>query len=105
MHAALLTPAALHNVDCDYTLADPLLTARGLKQAAALPKSRPDVVDAVDLVVSSPLKRCIATAHRAFEAAFDRGVPLLLLSELQEVRAHCAVCLYSVGFRRSELWS
>ena len=45
------------------------------------------MVDAVDLVVSSPLKRCIATAHRAFDAAFDRGVPLLLLSELQEVRA------------------
>ncbi|KAA8909674.1 histidine phosphatase superfamily [Sphaerosporella brunnea] len=74
---------AEHNVDERYYLRDPYLTPLGEQQCMTLPARFPQE-PAVDLLVTSPLKRTIQTTILGFPDPIAAGVPVLALAELQE---------------------
>ncbi|KAI5361229.1 Putative histidine phosphatase superfamily, clade-1 [Septoria linicola] len=78
---------AEHNVDLDYTIPDAPLTPLGKKQAAALVPQVADIVNEVDLVASSPLKRTLQTTKLGWASAVERlgGLSkVVLVPEFQE---------------------
>lgn len=74
---------AEHNVSHDLTIPDPHLTPKGIEQAKGVTKlfeSTP-----IDLIVTSPLYRTLETTMVAFKDTIERGVPVIALSDAQEV--------------------
>ncbi|KAG5463605.1 MAG: histidine phosphatase superfamily, partial [Olpidium bornovanus] len=102
---------AEHNVRRRYYLRDPRLTDRGRQQAAVeLPRSLRGLAPpgsaggkgegereeeeeggeggpALDLIVTSPLKRTLQTSLLGYRRYVDAGVPVVVLPELQELGA------------------
>ncbi|KAK4168243.1 histidine phosphatase superfamily [Cladorrhinum sp. PSN259] len=78
---------ALHNVDRDYTIHDPLLSELGRNQClelkANLVPKIPSELD-VELIIVSPMKRTIETALIAFSELIERGVPIVAHAGWQE---------------------
>ncbi|RPA96805.1 phosphoglycerate mutase-like protein [Choiromyces venosus 120613-1] len=74
---------AHNNVDGKYYLHDPYLTPLGETQCHELSNKFPPK-PAVELLVSSPLKRTIQTTLLGFKKLVESGVKLELLAELQE---------------------
>ncbi|KAH6842367.1 histidine phosphatase superfamily [Chaetomium sp. MPI-CAGE-AT-0009] len=78
---------ALHNVDKDYTIHDPVLSDLGRKQCAELkahimPRIPKDFD--VGLIIVSPAIRTIETALLAFGDLIDKGVPIVAHAGWQE---------------------
>ncbi|WFD30035.1 hypothetical protein MSPP1_001048 [Malassezia sp. CBS 17886] len=63
---------AEHNVHGDNSIVDAPLTDLGILQAERMPALTPEVQDAVDLVVTSPLKRTLQTTALAYAPAIER---------------------------------
>ena len=74
---------AHHNVNTQYHLHDPYLTAEGESQCRTIPDRFP-ANPPVDLLVTSPLKRTIQTTLIGFPAQIASGAPIIALPELQE---------------------
>mmetsp|Transcript_29340 Transcript_29340/g.73635 ORF Transcript_29340/g.73635 Transcript_29340/m.73635 type:complete len:276 (-) Transcript_29340:128-955(-) len=75
-----------HNVKKDYRAAeqlDAVLTPFGLEQCGALAKLTAGLAG-VELLVTSPLRRCVQTALHGFQPHIDRGVPLIALESVRE---------------------
>ncbi|TGZ79552.1 phosphoglycerate mutase-like protein [Ascodesmis nigricans] len=83
---------ALHNVDHDYTLPDPVLTSLGESQCRTLPErlsTHPSTLPAPTIIFTSPLKRTIQTSLLGLQPWLqpdDNLTPprLIALPELQE---------------------
>ncbi|KAF2792624.1 phosphoglycerate mutase-like protein [Melanomma pulvis-pyrius CBS 109.77] len=74
-----------HNATRNFTLPDPVLTAKGKTQCSTLQNSF-QYHNAIDLVLASPLRRTIQTATLSFGPTLARkDVPFVLLPLLQEV--------------------
>ncbi|KAK3682798.1 histidine phosphatase superfamily [Podospora appendiculata] len=78
---------ALHNVNYNYTLMDPVLSDLGVSQCDDLSKSLlskiPHELD-VGLIVVSPMRRTIQTALLAFAPLIEKGVPVVADARWQE---------------------
>jgi broad specificity phosphatase PhoE len=82
---------AQHNVvPHNFTLPDPSLTSRGVRQAQRLVDNfSADALANVELIVTSPLRRCLQTVSNAFGRRIDWGiVPVVVLPDLQETGDH-----------------
>ncbi|KAJ5702894.1 phosphoglycerate mutase-like protein [Penicillium malachiteum] len=76
-----------HNLGPEYwSLPDPLLTEEGKRQCCELGRSLPST-SAIDLIVTSPMRRAIYTGLEAFSGAFNAqsGQQLIALPSLQEI--------------------
>ncbi|KAF2021007.1 phosphoglycerate mutase family protein-like protein [Aaosphaeria arxii CBS 175.79] len=74
-----------HNATRNYTILDPLLTAKGKQQCQDLKKAFP-FHNEIDLVVASPLRRTVQTAALSFGPTLARKeVPFIALPVAQEV--------------------
>lgn len=62
---------------------DAVLTPFGLEQCGALAKLTAGLAG-VELLVTSPLRRCVQTALHGFQPHIDRGVPLIALESVRE---------------------
>ncbi|KAB2571557.1 Histidine phosphatase superfamily clade-1 [Lasiodiplodia theobromae] len=76
---------ALHNVDKDYSIPDPVLSQLGLQQCTELRdhlrqgKERPQVselAERAELIVVSPMRRTLQTALLGLDWLVEKGVPL-----------------------------
>jgi broad specificity phosphatase PhoE len=109
---------ALHNVADDWALPDPPLTDRGFAQARGMPREYAQLMvrprlgkvyprwtplqDSCDLIVASPLRRTLQTTLFGLEPCIRRGVPVILLGELQECGANPCDTGSSLDVLRSE---
>ncbi|OCL11081.1 phosphoglycerate mutase-like protein [Glonium stellatum] len=77
---------ALHNVDKDYDIPDPLLSELGINQCQELKENleRLPLAKEVGLIVVSPMRRTIQTAMLSLPWLIERGVPVLLDAGWQE---------------------
>lgn len=76
-----------HNISvANHSIHDPMLTPAGEEQCRILAQTFPKAhMDQVELIIASPLKRCIYTALLSFAPVIkDKGLKILLLPELQE---------------------
>ncbi|KAI1760355.1 phosphoglycerate mutase-like protein [Hypoxylon sp. FL1150] len=82
---------ALHNIDNDWDLPDPLLTAKGIEQSkvlgAELEANFPYAQDECRILVS-PLRRTLQTVHYSLQWLRDRGVPVEVRAEWQETSSN-----------------
>ncbi|KAI1341493.1 histidine phosphatase superfamily [Xylariaceae sp. FL0016] len=78
---------ALHNVDDNWEIFDPKLTAQGIEQckimAAGLEPQFPFTKDECKIVVS-PLTRTLETVHHGLPWLVNQGVPVQVRAEWQE---------------------
>lgn len=77
---------ALHNLKGGLKLRDPPLTPQGCQQASAVRASSP-VLQEVQLVVASPMRRALETAHFAFAGQRERPT-FVAHPDAQEVGSH-----------------
>ncbi|KAF2501884.1 hypothetical protein BU16DRAFT_522770 [Lophium mytilinum] len=84
--------AGLHDETHDTSIPDPLLTDLGASQATALRDllATHNVFPTLELVASSPLRRCIQTSLIAFQPYLSSHPSLLLLPRSQESSAEPA---------------
>ncbi|OJD32791.1 phosphoglycerate mutase [Diplodia corticola] len=84
---------ALHNVDKDYSIPDPVLSQLGLQQCTELRdhlrqgRERPQVselAERAELIVVSPMRRTLQTALLGLDWLVEKGVPLRLDAGWQE---------------------
>jgi len=76
-----------HNVEANYRSTDQLdakLTPLGESQCARLAQEQTRALGGVDLLVTSPLTRCVQTALLSFPAQLDAGLPLVALESVRE---------------------
>lgn len=78
----------LHNVHHDYyVFRDPLLTPKGKEQCAELQNNFPHH-EAIDLIVSSPIRRTLYTSLLSFKDSIkSKGLHIIALPEIQETSA------------------
>ncbi|KAI0384837.1 histidine phosphatase superfamily [Hypomontagnella monticulosa] len=93
-----------HNVPPYHDIRDPYLTTLGLQQCMEVQRTYPEIIPCVDLLVSSPMKRCIETALLCFEPSISQKQgkhAIYLRDQLQEVGSK----LFNTGSPWNELQS
>lgn len=78
---------ALHNVDKDYSIPDPVLSQLGLQQCVQLRdhlRQNLPLADQAELIVVSPMRRTLQTALLGLDWLIERGVPVRLDAGWQE---------------------
>jgi len=95
---------AEHNVECDYSIRDAVLTTLGRQQAAALnAATRDSIQKTAELLVSSPMRRPLSTMVVGYPDLRKRleseGKPVVILPSLQE----CNDLPCDIGSPREEL--
>ncbi|ORY65847.1 histidine phosphatase superfamily [Pseudomassariella vexata] len=82
---------ALHNIDDDWQLRDPVLTDEGVAQCKRLAqelKSKYSFTTEDTLIVVSPFQRTLQTFRHGLGWLQEQGVPVKVRAEWQEVTAH-----------------
>ncbi|KAH7062271.1 histidine phosphatase superfamily, partial [Macrophomina phaseolina] len=78
---------ALHNVDKDYSIPDPVLSQLGLQQCVQLRdhlRQHLPLADQAELIVVSPMRRTLQTALLGLDWLIEKGVPVRLDAGWQE---------------------
>jgi len=78
---------ALHNVEKDYTLPDPVLSDLGIEQCYALAthlQQDPHIAQDAELIVVSPMRRTLQTVRHGLGWLRLRGVPVIVRGDWQE---------------------